>query len=224
MLTTIPNVLAPDELAWLRNQLVNARFVDGTLSAGSAARRVKRNEELDLAGPDMEAVYKLFMTAIGRSPEFRSAALPLRVSDPVFARYVPGMTYGDHIDDPVMGGGGPRFRCDVAMTVFLNDPQDYKGGELIVRTAFGPREIKLPAGEAVVYPASSVHRVAEVTAGQRLVAVAWIQSLVRSPEQRELLYELNRARERLLASAPDEDDTKRVDWAYTNLVRMWAEL
>jgi PKHD-type hydroxylase len=225
MLITIANLLSPEELSWLRQTLANAPFVDGKLSAGAAARRVKQNQELDPSTSALEPIYRLFMTSLGKNAEFRSAALPLRVSDPVFARYGAGMAYGEHIDDPVMGGmGGPRFRCDVALTLFLNDPEDYKGGALVVRTAFGTQRVKLPAGHGVVYPASSVHQVEPVTAGQRLVAVAWVQSMVRGAERRELLHELHHAREELLRTMPEEEQTKRVDWAYTNLVRMWAEV
>jgi PKHD-type hydroxylase len=121
-------------------------------------------------------------------------------------------------------GDAQRFRCDVACTVFLNQPDDYDGGELVVRTTFGDTTVKLPAGDAVVYPASSLHHVAEVTRGQRLVAVTWIQSMVRNPQQREILYELNLAREQLMRSAPQSRETARVDHAYVNLVRMWAEV
>ncbi len=133
------------------------------------------------------------------------------------------MAYGDHVDDPVMGPG-PRYRSDIAITVFLSDPESYDGGELVIRTSFGDRAVKLAAGEAIMYPASSQHHVAEVTRGERLVAVTWVQSLVRDPVKRELLYELNLAREKLLRELPDAEETARVNTAYVNLVRMWADL
>ncbi|MDA8363186.1 MAG: Fe2+-dependent dioxygenase, partial [Gammaproteobacteria bacterium] len=129
-----------------------------------------------------------------------------------------------HVDDPVMGGDGALYRSDIAITLFLNDPQQYDGGELEIRTAFGSQSVKLPAGDAVMYPASSLHRVTPVTRGERLVAVTWAQSLVRDPAKRELLYELNQAREALLAAAPDAPETTRVNTAYVNLVRMWGEI
>jgi PKHD-type hydroxylase len=154
---------------------------------------------------------------------YRSAALPLHVATPFYARYTTGMAYGAHIDDPVMGEGD-RYRSDVSITVFLNPPEAYDGGELVIATSFGEREVKLPAGHAVLYPSSSRHRVAEVTRGERLVAVTWVQSLVRDPARRELLHELNRARERLLRHSPDAPETAQVDSAYVNLVRMWSEL
>ena len=133
------------------------------------------------------------------------------------------MKYGDHIDDPVMGEG-PRFRCDIASTIFLNEPEDYEGGELVINTAFGQHKVKLPAGDAVIYPASSLHHVAEVTKGERIVAVTWIQSLVREPEKRAILHDLNMVREKMLQASPDSEDTARIDHSYTNLVRMWAEV
>jgi len=123
-----------------------------------------------------------------------------------------------------MGTTGPRFRSDVSMTLFLNPPDSYDGGELVVRTPFGDRQVKLAAGDAVVYPSSSVHRVAPVTRGERLVVLTWIQSYVRDAARRELLFELNRAREHLLATDPDEEPAKQVDRSYANLLRMWAEV
>ncbi|MCU7862538.1 MAG: Fe2+-dependent dioxygenase, partial [Candidatus Thiodiazotropha sp. (ex Lucinoma borealis)] len=155
---------------------------------------------------------------------FRSAVLPYRMADPLFARYQPGMTYGKHVDDPLMGLSGQRFRSDVSMTIFLRDPDTYQGGELIVRTTFGEKRVKLKAGSAVIYPSSSLHQVAEVSRGERLVALAWIQSYVRDPAQRELLYELDLAREHLLATAADDETTGLVDKSYANLLRMWGDV
>ncbi len=185
----------------------------------SALRASASQENSEMA----QQLSKVLIGNLYNNATFRKAALPLKVATPCFARYEKGMTYGDHIDDPVMGQE-PRFRCDVACTVFLNDPQDYEGGELVVRTAFGDQTVKLPAGDAVVYPASSLHHVAEVSRGQRLVAVTWLQSMVRDPARRELLYELNLAREKLMREKPDAEETAQVDHSYTNLVRMWAEV
>jgi PKHD-type hydroxylase len=134
------------------------------------------------------------------------------------------MQYGDHIDDPVMGGQGGQFRADIAVTIFLNATSDYEGGELIINTTFGEQKVKLEAGDAVLYPASSLHRVAPVTQGERLVTVIWLQSMIRDPARRELLYELDQARNKLLQNNPDATETKQVDHAYTNLVRMWSEV
>ncbi|MCB1866746.1 MAG: Fe2+-dependent dioxygenase [Chromatiales bacterium] len=223
MLLEIPEILAPAAVGDVVAALAGSQFVDGRATAGKAARTVKRNEEGQLPPQQMQNLYRLIITALAQSPRFRSAALPLSVSDPIFARYRPGMTYGDHIDDPVMGAG-KRFRSDIAVTVFLNEPDRYDGGELVVRTSFGDRRVKLAAGHAVVYPASSLHQVAPVTRGERIVAVCWVQSMVRSPEQRELLYELDLARESLLEADPNATAAQQVNRAYLNLIRMWAEV
>jgi PKHD-type hydroxylase len=224
MLLHVPAVLTRDQLEGARALLKGATFVDGRLSAGLAAGRVKRNEELDRGAREIETLDSLVMSSLVRHPVYRAGALPLRVATPFYSRYTPGMTYGDHVDDPVMGPDGGRYRTDVSITVFLNDPNDYDGGELVIRTSFGETAVKLSAGDAVMYPSSSLHRVNPVTRGERLVAVTWVQSLVRDPAKRELLFELNQVRERLLATEPEADDTARINRVYVNLVRMWSDV
>jgi PKHD-type hydroxylase len=224
MLFSIPGLLAQPQLDKVHEVLKGAPFVDGRLTAGFAAARVKNNLEMRPEPDRMRLLIRIIMASLGHNETFRFAALPHRVADPIFARYEPGMTYGDHVDDPIMGTTGPRFRTDVSMTVFLNAPETYDGGELVVRTPFGDKRVKLSAGDAVVYPSSSLHHVAPVTRGERLVALTWIQSYVRDPAQRELLYELNLAREELLRDAPEAETTGYVDRSYANLLRMWADL
>jgi PKHD-type hydroxylase len=224
MLLTIPGLLNPAQLNKIREILAGAEFVDGRLTAGFAAARVKRNLELKQDPERLQRLIRIIMASLAHNETFRFGALPHRVADPIVARYEPGMTYGDHVDDPIMGTSGPRFRTDVSMTIFLNPPESYEGGELTVRTPFGDRKVKLPAGDAVIYPSSSLHHVAEVTAGERLVALTWIQSYVRDAARRELLYELNLARESLLKEAPGTETTGYVDRSYANLLRMWADL
>jgi PKHD-type hydroxylase len=223
MLLEIPELLNAAQLDRLHELIAQARFVDGRLTAGMAASRVKRNEELAQDPDLLQRLYRVIMASVGHSERFRSAVLPAKVADFIFARYQPGMQYGDHVDDPIMGQG-PRFRSDVSMTVFLNPPEDYDGGELVIRTPFGDQRVKLPAGHAVVYPSASVHRVAEVTRGERFVALTWVQSFVRDAAQRELLFELDQSRQALLRSDPESDVTKHVDRSYVNLLRMWAEV
>jgi PKHD-type hydroxylase len=224
MLLTIPNLLNPAQLDKLFEIIRGGAFVDGKLTAGFAAARVKRNEELGQEPERIQRLIRILMASLGHSEAFRFGVLPHRVADPIFARYRPGMAYGEHVDDPIMGSSGPRFRSDVSMTVFLSGPEDYDGGELVIRTSFGERRVKLPAGDALVYPSSSLHRVAEVTRGERLVALTWIQSYVRDPGRRELLYELNLAREHLLRTAPEAEHTALVDRSYSNLLRMWSDV
>ncbi|MEW8586526.1 MAG: Fe2+-dependent dioxygenase, partial [Candidatus Thiodiazotropha sp.] len=203
MLVEIEDLLMQPQLQKIDEVLARAEFVDGKLTAGKAAQRVKNNEELKGEQKQMELLIRILTSAMGNNPIFRSAVLPYRMADPIFARYQSGMTYGDHVDDPLMGLSGQRFRSDVSMTIFLREPESYQGGELVVRTTFGEKRVKLRAGSAVIYPSSSLHHVAEVTEGERMVALAWIQSYVRDPARRELLYELDLAREHLLATAPE---------------------
>ena len=224
MLITIPNILDKQRLDFINQVLEKANFIDGTLSAGMAAKRVKNNEELAADDQQMQQLNNLVMGSLVQHDEFKAAAIPFRVAAPYYARYNKGMTYGDHVDDPIMGSQGQQYRSDVSTTVFLNEPSEYEGGELVITTSFGEQKIKLSAGSAVVYPSSSLHHVAEVTKGTRLVAVTWSQSMIRDPAKRELLYQLNQARESLLKQRPDDKETKQVDISYVNLFRMWSEL
>jgi PKHD-type hydroxylase len=224
MLLEIPNVLDNNKLENIRAMLDKVAFVDGRHTAGDAARRVKNNQEMQHGSKQAEFLDHLLMSSLAENPLFRSGALPYRVAQPVLARYTPGMQYGDHIDDPIMGSGPHKVRTDVSVTVFLNEPEEYQGGELVINTTYGEKTVKLPAGYAVMYPSTSVHRVAEVTAGERIVVVVWLQSMVRDPNQRELLYQLDQARNTLLKDRPEAEETKQVDRSYVNLVRMWSEV
>lgn len=223
MLVRIANLISKQQLLRVQELLSQARFVDGKLSAGRAAERVKNNQEAAPEQTQMEALNNIVMGNLVRHPVYKNATLPHRVAAPFYARYTPGMYYGDHVDDPIMGVEG-RYRSDVSITVFLNAPERYDGGELVIRSSFGEHEVKYEAGDAVLYPSSSLHRIAEVTRGERLVAVTWVQSLVRDPTKREILYELSQAREKMLRSAPDVPETAHVNTAFVNLVRMWADL
>lgn len=224
MLIRIPAVLDHSELEIVRRLLNKAPFVDGKLSAGQAARRIKNNQEVDRGAHELEQLNNLIMGKLVQHPIYRSAALPVRVAAPYYARYGAGMHYGDHVDDPIMGANGQIYRSDLSITIFLSEPSAYDGGELMINTSFGEQAIKYSAGDAVLYSAATRHRVAEVTRGERLVAVTWVQSLVRDSNQRELLHELNGVRERLLASAPESEDAKQVNKTYVNLVRMWGDV
>jgi PKHD-type hydroxylase len=226
MLLHIPNVLNRNDLNMVHAMLEKARFVDGKLSAGMAAKQVKNNQEVSRDDAQiLQQLNNIVMGKLVRHPTYLNGALPLRIATPFYARYGQGMTYGDHVDDPIMGPGpGQQYRSDLSITVFLNPPEAYQGGELVVRTDFGDRTVKLPAGDAVMYPSSSIHHVAEVSSGERIVAVTWLQSMVREPQKRELLYELSQAREKLLKAAPESPETKQVDRSYVNLIRMWSEI
>lgn len=225
MMLQLRQVLKPDQLEQVGVLLADAPFVDGKLTAGMEARRVKNNLELDRGAQRLIAQLNgIVMESLVRHPDYRAGALPLRVAAPYYARYRPGMTYGDHVDDPIMGREGQLYRCDIAITVFLNEPDSYEGGELAINTAFGPSVVKLPAGDAVLYPASSLHRVNQIARGERLVAVTWVQSAVRDPARRELLYDLHLAREILLRERLGSEETAKISRAYTNLIRMWSDI
>lgn len=224
MLLTISGVIPPAQLERIRQLLERGEFRDGKLSAGREAQRVKSNQEL-IQEPDLfAALNNLLMGCLVQHPIYQQAVLPRRIAAPYYARYTTGMQYGDHIDDPIMGSGTDQYRSDVSISVFLNDPADYVGGELVIRGNQGEQGLKLKAGDAVLYPSSFLHHVNEVTDGERLVAVTWAQSLVRDAGQRELLYQLCQAREKLLQVRPEAEETAWISNCYANLVRMWSDL
>jgi PKHD-type hydroxylase len=223
MLLEIPSVLSTAQLDQIKTLLNKGQYVDGKLSAGMAAKKVKNNQELSNDVNLMNQLNNLVMGSLVQNPIYQAAVLPIKIATPFYARYGKGMEYGDHVDDPVMGPPQGRYRSDVSTTLFLNAPEEYEGGELVVHTPFGTQNVKLAAGHAVVYPSSSLHHVSKITSGERHVAVTWAQSMVREPDKRELLFNLNQARESLLKTRPEEKVTKQVDVAYVNLVRMWAD-
>lgn len=223
MLLTLSGVLNNEELAVVSDLLSRGNFIDGKLSAGGEAIRVKNNQELSANDELIQPLNNLVMGKLVNHPVYLAAALPLKIAAPYYAKYGTGMAYGNHVDDPVMGPVGQRYRSDLSITLFLNDPEDYEGGELTIQTSFGEQTVKLKAGDAVMYPSSSTHRVAEVISGERIVAVTWLQSMVRDPAKRELLYSLHQAREELLKSQPEAESTQKVSNSYVNLVRMWSD-
>lgn len=224
MMLQLNDVLNATQLENVRRTLARAEFVDGRLSAGKVARAVKNNEELKANAQLLELLNNEVMGRLVQHPDYQAGALPQRVASPFYARYTPGMQYGDHVDDPIMGSQGQLYRTDVSITVFLNEPDEYEGGELVINTSFGQSNVKLKAGDAVMYPSSSLHHVAEVTKGERLVAVTWVQSMVRDPAKRELLYTLYQAKEKLLETSPNEEISNQVNTTYVNLMRMWVDI
>jgi len=223
MLYKISKVLNPENLADVRQALETADFVDGKLTAGQVAQDVKNNLELDKGLQHRDLLDRAVMAAVTQNQEFQHAALPTRISTPIFAKYIAGMSYGEHVDDPVMGTLPDLYRSDVSLTLFLSEPEEYEGGELVIRTSFGTQEVKLVAGDMVVYPSSSLHQVKPVISGTRLVMITWMQSMIKDPAKRAILYDLWQIREDLLNTYPDADNSKKLDISYVNLVRMWAE-
>jgi PKHD-type hydroxylase len=224
MLVTIPDVLSKDEIRIINELMTAAEFHDGTVSAGSEARRVKKNEEMNLSEQDTQRLNNVVMGKLVQNPTYIAAAFASRIAAPYYAKYTAGMYYGNHVDDPVMGPPHQRYRADISVTIFLNEPEEYDGGELVIQTPFGEQQVKLPAGSAVMYPSGSTHRVAEVIQGERLVAVTWLQSTVRDPARREVLYKLAQVRDSLIASAADSEELEKLSYSYINLLRMWTEL
>ena len=221
MLYRLPDVLSADELAKLRALTSNMRFQDGGATAGTAARDVKQNLQAVEQQPNLDSARKLVMSALTRCETFLDATLPLRSVPPLFSVYEPGMRYGAHTDNALMGL--PLVRTDIAVTVFISDPADYDGGELVIDADGAAQAVKLPAGAAVAYSATTVHRVEPVTRGKRRAAVTWVQSLVRDDAQREMLYDLQLALRAMHASAPDARETLLLSKARSNLLRMWSE-
>jgi PKHD-type hydroxylase len=223
MLATIDNVLDRGAITHLRQVLADGEFVDGQKTAGFRAKRVKHNEQLSPDGSLRKELDAMVVDALRRNAEFQRLALPRSIQRPLFSRYTIGMNYGPHVDDALMGRGA-RIRSDISVTVFLSGPEEYEGGELEMQSPFGPREVKLPAGAAVIYPSSTLHRVKPVTAGERYAAVTWVQSFVADPAKREVIIDLDRVRRRLGELDPDGAETDLAFKSYTNLLRMWSEL
>lgn len=221
MFLPIPKVLKEAELRQVREALAQAKFDDGAPSAGRQARRVKRNEQLPRDSEAAKKMGGIVSGALRRHAAFISAALPYRMTEPLFNRYAPGMRYGAHIDNAIMFQT-PPLRSDVSVTVFLSEPSEYDGGELVMEEIGARRKLKLAAGAALLYPSTSLHRVEPVTRGARLAAVLWVQSLVRDAEQRRLLFELDRATQAVARRTADAPELALLGKTYHNLLRMWA--
>jgi PKHD-type hydroxylase len=219
MQIVIGNVLSTDELATVVGALERAEFVDGRATAGFAARLVKHNRQARGSDRALETLRKLIAERILANELFQLAVRPKALSALLLSRYEPGMHYGPHVDDALIDG----MRADVAFTLFLSEPTRYDGGELTIDSASGEEAVKLPAGSLLAYPATTLHRVADVTRGQRLAAVGWARSYVRDPARRELLFELDTARRQLFAREGDSREFELISKSFANLMRMWVE-
>lgn len=227
MLVTIPDLLTPQEVAYIRQVLESAAWVDGRQTAGDQAALVKRNLQVPPDSAEARELGGIVMRALGRSAAYSSAVLPLQVLPPMFNRYDSGMSFGAHVDGSIrlVPGGGQRLRTDVSTTVFLSAPEEYDGGELVIHDTYGEQAVKLPAGHAVVYPATSLHSVTPVTRGARWASFFWAQSMVRDDWQRHMLYDLDRSIMRIRGMLPDDDPAVTgITAHYHNLVRHWAEV
>lgn len=226
MLLHIPDVLTPDELRHLRSLLNEAAWRDGRATAGTQAVQAKNNEQTVPGTETAQAAQQLVLQALNRNALFFSASLPRKIFPPQFNRYG-GATnhYGDHVDGAVMhvAANGERVRTDVSCTLFIADPSDYEGGELVINDTYGQQRLKLPAGHLVLYPSTSVHRVEPVTQGHRVASFFWVQSMVRSDEQRRLLFDLDMNLLRLRQAHGETAPMVGLSGTYHNLLRLWAE-
>lgn len=224
MLLHIENLLDTATVERMRAKLDGADWIDGRETVGPQGALVKRNQQLPDTSPLRAELGREVLAACARHPEFHAATLPLKILPPRFNRYTGGGTYGAHVDGAVMAlADGSQLRSDIACTVFLADPGSYDGGELIVDDTYGEHEVKLPAGDAIVYPASCLHRVEPVTRGARVAAFFWVQSLVRDESQRRTLLQLDTAIQQLTESGADANAVKQLTGVYHNLLRQWSQ-
>ncbi|MDD5461774.1 MAG: Fe2+-dependent dioxygenase [Methylococcales bacterium] len=223
MLLAIENILTHDGLANARGLFAKARFLDGRVTAGEAAAKVKNNMQLPANAAETQVLTGIVHDALHCNPLFVSAALPKVVCPPLFNRYISGMDFGLHVDNAVRVGS-VTFRTDIAGTLFLSEPEEYEGGELVIEDTYGVQSIKLAAGSLVLYPSGSLHRVEPVTGGHRDVAVFWVQSMIRDTAQRCLLFQLDATIQSLRARAPESPEIVSLLATYHNLLRMWADI
>lgn len=227
MLLCIPNLLSKEQVAHCRAQLEAAAWVDGKTTAGSIARTVKDNQQLPQDSPVAQALGDLILEALAQNPSFIAAALPNKIFPPMFNRYTGGGTYGVHVDNAIryVPNTTVKVRTDVSTTVFFSEAEEYAGGELVIEDTYGAQEVKLGAGDAIVYPATSLHQVRPVTQGTRFAAFFWTQSMVRDDGQRALLYDLDQSVQTLTVELGEtHPQIARLSWIYHNLIRQWAEV
>lgn len=230
MMIRIPFLLSPEQVAHVRDVLASTDWVDGKVTAGQQSAGAKHNLQVPEDAPAARALGDIILTALGRNERFTSAALAYKVFPPLFNRYDTGMNFGSHIDNairfvkPSLGTGAPiRVRTDLSATLFLTEPEDYDGGELVIEDTYGTHSAKLPAGDLVLYPATSRHRVLPVTRGSRWASFFWIQSMIRDEQARGMLFDLDNAIQGLRRQVGDSDEVIALTGLYHNLVRRWAD-
>ena len=223
MIFTINQILSPDEITEIKQVLERAEFVDGKLTAGWHAKLVKNNQQLK-AGTSQKELKTKIRTALNKNPLFQSAIRPRSIHSLLFSRYDTGMSYDTHVDNALMGGSSGLYRSDVSFTLFLNSPQDYQGGELIIEGVQEEQSYRLEAGSAIVYPSTTLHRVNPVTKGRRLVVVGWVQSVIRDAGDREILFDLETARRAVFAKSGKTPEFDLISKSIANLLRKWADV
>lgn len=227
MMVHIPNVLKPDQVARCREVMEKAAWVDGRVTAGHQSSKVKYNLQLPETAPEARELGSTVIDGLARSNLFMSAVLPKQVFPPLFNRYDAGMTFGSHVDNAIRGipnSGGMSIRTDVSSTLFISGPEDYDGGELVVEDTYGSHTVKLPAGDMIVYPATSLHHVTPITRGSRIASFFWTQSMIRDESKRSLLFDMDMAIIKLNRDHPGHASIVDLTAVYHNLLRQWAEL
>lgn len=227
MLICVPGVLTKEEVADFRRLMDAAEWEDGRSTAGSQSAMVKRNEQLPPDGQLARHLGERVLKALARNPLFVSAAIPLRIFPPLFNRYGGGHHFGIHVDNAVRGDNltGTRIRTDLSVTLFLAESEEYDGGELVVEDYYGSHQVKLPAGDLVLYPATSLHMVTPVTRGMRVASFFWLQSMIRDSQARTMIFDLDTAIQGISARlGRDDPETVRLTGIYHNLIRHWAEV
>ncbi len=226
MLIHVPGVLAAEQVRHCRSVLDAAEWVDGAVTAGFQSTLVKRNSQLPEGSAAARELGELVLGALGKSALFASAALPAKIFPPLFNRYEGGQAFGNHVDNAIRRapGSGQPLRTDISATLFLAAPEEYDGGELVIDDVYGPHSVKLPAGDMVLYPATSLHRVTPVTRGSRLACFFWIQSLVRDDGERTLLFDMDMAIIGLRRKVGDDESVLGLTGVYHNLLRRWANV
>lgn len=225
MLVVIPDILSAAEIKKIREALTPEDFLDGALTAGGRAKAVKKNLQTDRKSDRMSDIQQSILAALDRNPIFRTVAAPLKIIPPRFNLYKEGMFYGDHVDNAIMGDADDPIRVDCSFTLFMNDPSEYEGGELVVKSGYGVSTFKLPAGHMIVYPTYSFHEVKPVTKGERLACVSWLQSMVRDATRRELLLDLALVSQMIESGGPNavRPALDTLDKVRKNLLRQWSE-
>lgn len=225
MYLRIPNFLNEENLKVVDEIITSSEFVDGSATTGGPTKAVKKNLQIDFTKhPDRDQLLQMITATANSNSMLRAATLPRRMTHPLLSKYETGMSYGWHIDNPIMNIMGNPVRTDIACTVFISDSADYEGGELIVRTSSGDARVKLERGDAFIYPATSRHQVLEVTSGERLALVFWIQSMVADASKREILHDLGIAYDRVLKESPESEALQVIQRSQTNLLRRWGEV
>lgn len=226
MYARIEKFLSQEQLQQVDRLIASHAFVDGSATTGVPTKRYKHNLQLDLRDNKnhLEELVGLVMQILNTNPSARIVTLPKRITQPMISKYTSGMSYGWHIDNPLMGGVGGPVRTDLAVTVFLSEPADYDGGELLARSSAGDVKIKMQRGDAFIYPATTRHQVLEVTRGERLALVFWIQSMIADEERRDLLYMLDAAYAQVTRDNPDSEALQMIQQVQTNLMRGWLEV